>query len=281
METFLDVLLRQGLRGDGAMGTLLRKADHSLCPEHYNLTHPERILAIHHAYLEIGSQVLQTNTFGATRLHLAPYGLASQTAAINRCAVALARQASQGQAYVLGTVGPPPLATSLHSLRDAPEVRAVYHEQCALLIDAGVDGIFLETMLHLQDVCKLVEALHDLPPVPLLVSFVCTAESTYGGDHLEEVACALTALGVSGLGSNCGRTPEETATAVHTLRRYTNLPLVLQASAGLPQQHDSGLRYPYPPAQWVQALGKLQPQAGFLLGGCCGTTPAHLRALFA
>ncbi|MGH4023228.1 MAG: bifunctional homocysteine S-methyltransferase/methylenetetrahydrofolate reductase [Pseudonocardiaceae bacterium] len=268
---------------DGAMGTMLHAAgvplDRSL-PE-LNLSSPALVRDLHAAYVAAGARILQTNTFGANRLRLAADGLEDSVSEINIAAARLAREAAgsgSGQVLVAGSVGP---AASAPAVRRVPgRARAdILREQIAALCD-WVDLLVLETFGDLESLVQAVEvatAESDLPVV---------AQLTFGdngrtlrGDDPADAAAVLSGLGVSALGANCTVGPAVLVDVVRELAGATDLPISVQPNAGVPHRLGGQVRYARNAAYFAEATPRFMGCGATLLGGCCGTTPAHVRAI--
>ena len=286
---WLEKVLGEGpLLGDGAMGSMLFQA--GLAPgasaELWNVEQPERVSAIHRGYVEAGSMFLTTNSFGGTPLALARHGLAGRTAELNGAAVAVARRAAGERAHVLGDVGP--FGGFLEPYGEAPpdEVEAPFGAQIAAFRDAGADGIVVETMVDPAELAIAVRAARQASDWPVLASYAFqrAGESfrTIMGTSVAEALEAAFEAGADAAGANCGTDfslDDYLLLAAELVRAAQGRPVVLQPNAGAPQTSGAGVVYPATPGEmalWARsALG-----AGVrVLGGCCGTTPAHLAAM--
>ncbi|MGH3904811.1 MAG: bifunctional homocysteine S-methyltransferase/methylenetetrahydrofolate reductase [Pseudonocardiaceae bacterium] len=268
---------------DGAMGTMLHAAGVPLGRSlaELNLSRPALVRDLHAAYVAAGARILQTNTFGANRLRLAGNGLESSVSEINIAGARLAREAAAGggqQVLVAGSVGP---AASAPAVRRVPaSARAdSLREQIAVLCD-WVDLLILETFGDLDSLVQAVEvavAESDLPVV---------AQLTFGddgrtlrGDDPGDAATVLSGLGVSALGANCTVGPAVLVDVVRELSRATDLPISVQPNAGVPHRLGGQVRYARNAAYFAEAAPRFVGSGATLLGGCCGTTPAHVRAI--
>lgn len=271
------------LVADGAMGTVLHAAGYPLeraLPE-LNLSDPALVRRVHDSYLAAGVGLVQTNTFGAGRLRLEPHGLGDETAAINNAAVRVAREAvaAAGRAVlVAGSVSP---AVTLRQRRrvGAPDREATLREQVGALAAAGVDLLVLETFGHLDELVEAVGVAAECG-VPVLASATFAADGrTLGGDTPHDVCSALAGLPIVALGTNCTLGPQGVLAVVQELRRHATVPIAAQPNAGLPRR-TSGSRFSYDvDAQYFARYVQLLVDAGAtVVGGCCGTTPAHLEA---
>lgn len=268
---------------DGAMGTMLHAAgvplDRSL-PE-LNLSRPALVRDLHAAYVAAGARILQTNTFGANRLRLAGQGLEDSVSEINIAAARLAREAAGsggGQVLVAGSVGP---AASAPSVRRVPgSVRAdTLREQIAALCD-WVDLLILETFGDLESLVRAVEVATAESDLPVVAQLTFGDDGrTLRGDDPADAAAVLSGLGVSAVGANCTVGPAVLVDVVRELSRATDLPISVQPNAGVPHRLGGQVRYARNAAYFAEATPRFVGSGATLLGGCCGTTPAHVRAI--
>ncbi|HOO76373.1 MAG TPA: homocysteine S-methyltransferase family protein [bacterium] len=281
---------------DGAMGTQIqatRIPERSWrgkrgCNEILNLTAPEVIRGIHAAYFAAGSDAVETNTFGASGLVLAEYGLAGQTREINRAAALLAREAVRGASgkarYVLGSLGP---GTKLPSLGQVSfdELRESYLPQLEGLLEGGVDGIIVETCqdpLQIKAVLDAFRAVGGEDPEPVLyVSFTIeTTGSMLVGTSIPAVVAALEAYPIDILGLNCALGPTGMRPHLEYLRRKWSRRTACMPNAGMPELRDGRTVYPLEPEEFARRLGTIVRECSLdSAGGCCGTGPAHIAAL--
>jgi len=280
--------LRAGeiLVADGAMGTMLIRhgLEPGACPEALNLTQPEVLVAIARSYLDAGADLIQTNTFGASPLKLAAYGLAARAEEINRNAVAAARAAAGDRAYVAASVGPCGKILEPYGDADPDELRQSFRQQVAHLIAAGADAIVIETMTDLREATLAVEAAKEVAPaIPVLatMTFDRTPRGffTIMGVTIPEAASGLARAGADVVGSNCGNGSENMVEIARAFRAATALPLLMQANAGLPAVRAGELVYTETPEFMAERAAAMLEGGVAILGGCCGTTPDHIRAL--
>lgn len=287
--SLLIALGQRPLLADGAMGTQLMLAGlpQGNCGEAWNLTHPERVLGIQRAYAQAGSDCLLTNTFGANRIALARHGHAEEVAAINRAGVDIARQALEGKpGFVLGDIGP--FGGMLEPFGDAnpEEVFAAFLEQAAALVEANVDAIIVETQTALEELQLALRAVREVgaPCVIASMAFDVSADGrqlrTMMGVTPEVAARAMLEAGVDLLGMNCGAGMNMTAASevVRRFRAISTLPIMAQPNAGQPEMIDGRLEYHESPASMSGGVAALLAAGASLVGGCCGTTPAHIAA---
>jgi 5-methyltetrahydrofolate--homocysteine methyltransferase len=272
---------------DGGMGTMLMEAGLAggVAPERLNLERPELVEQVHRRYVEAGSEALHGNSFGANPIRLAAFGLADRCAEINRRAVEIARAA--GSRFVLGDMGPsgeylPPVGKA-----DPEEWRESFKIQADALIEAGVDGIHVETMGDLREAEAALDAVRSLAPeLPLLVSLTFDRKKrgffTLMGDPLLPSLERLLAAGATVVGANCsidsGDMRDLAAEAIASIDGR----LVFQANAGAPQLIDGRLNYEQTPEEFVRDMGESLAAANLAaIGGCCGTDPGFIAALAA
>jgi methionine synthase I (cobalamin-dependent)/5,10-methylenetetrahydrofolate reductase len=280
--------LREGvLVCDGAMGTMLHAAGNSLdraLPE-LNLTNAELVSTVHESYLSAGVDVIQTNTFGASALRLAEQGSAGPVREINLAGVRIAREAQDKagrQVFVGGSVSPAVTARQRSLISPVQRVAAL-REQVSALAEGGVDVLILETFGYLDELVEAVATAAELTGAPIIAQATFTPDGrTLGGETSREVASTLSGLPVAALGTNCTLGPQHTLTVVAELVRHTSLPVSAQPNAGLPRRA-TGRRFEYPiDGGYFARYARRYAEAGAsLIGGCCGTTPTHLKAAVA
>jgi 5-methyltetrahydrofolate--homocysteine methyltransferase len=274
------------LVGDGAWGTMLlarglRPGDP---PEALTLAHPDLIESIARLYVEAGADLVTTNTFGGSPLRLRAFGLEAATAAINRAAVEALRRAVGGRALVSGSMGPVGHLLQPYGTVSAAEAAASFARQARALAEAGVDVFCVETMTDLEEARLAVEAARAVAPdVPVIatMTFERTRRGifTVMGVSVERAAEVLAAAGAEMIGSNCGNGIDAMVEVARAFRAVTAAPLAIQANAGLPESRGGLLVYPESPEQFAAAVPALLAAGVRLVGGCCGTTPAHVRAI--
>ena len=273
--------------GDGAWGTMLI-AEAGLPPgappERVLLDAPEIVGAIARRYLDAGAEILTTDTFGGTPLRLAAHGLAERCEEINRRAVELAREAAGGRALVSGSVGP--TGTLLAPLGPAPpaEVEAAFERQLDALAAAGADLFCIETMTDLAEALLAVRAAKRVAPAVPVVATMTFEPTPRGiftvmGVTPARAATALAEAGADVVGANCGNGIEGMVAVVADLARHAEVPVAVRPNAGPPRLVDGALSWPETPAIFAAHAPALVAAGARLIGGCCGTTPEHVRAL--
>jgi len=267
--------------GDGAMGTLLYHRGVALDRnfEHLNLVRPELVSGVHADYRAAGAQVLETNSFAANHTRLAAIGLESKVRTINLAAARLARQAASGDCFVAGAVGPLVQPRGQEAELTAEEKRQAFAEQMEALAEGGVDFFLLETFSCLSDLqTALGIGLRLGLPVIAQMAFL-EGGLTRDGVAVEEAGRTLIAAGAAAVGANCGTGPREVLSAMRRLRAVTDAPLSAFANSGFPEYREGRYLYLGTP-EYFAAQGLEMVRAGAaLVGGCCGTTPEHIRAL--
>jgi len=271
---------------DGAMGTMLldRGLQPGNCPESLTLSSPHVLEEIARLYFEAGADIIQTNTFGASPQRLATYGLAEKTEELNRVAVQAVRAVVGDRAYVAGSCGPSGKLLEPYGDVSGDQLYDSFHKQAMSLLKAGVDCVFVETMIDIEEAKIAVQAIKDISPsVPVIATM--TFESTPRGFHtimgvsVEAAASSLETVGADAVGSNCGNGIENMLEIARAFKEASDLPLAIQANAGLPQTVDGMVVYGETPDFTATAARGLMPLGVAVIGGCCGTTPEHIAAI--
>ncbi len=290
MTQFAEMFADRPVLADGAMGTVLyaRGVLINRCYDELNLSDPGLILAVHEEYLQAGAEILETNTFGANRFRLTRHGLAGKLREINAAGVRLARQAMEhlkdkqaGMAWVAGSVGP--LGVRLEPLGKTglDEARAAFAEQIGVLAESGADLLIVETMPALNEAREALEAARTVAPdLPVLVMVTVDDESNcLDGSSAAQAAAQLTEWGASAVGVNCSTGPTTVLTAAEAMRGATTLPLAAMPNAGMPRAVEGRNIYLCSP-EYMASFARKAIAAGVqIVGGCCGTTPNHIRAM--
>jgi methionine synthase / methylenetetrahydrofolate reductase(NADPH) len=294
MTRFSELFADRPVLADGAMGTVLyaRGIFVNRCYDELNLSDPNLILGVHEEYLQAGAEILETNTFGANRFRLARHGLAGKMAEINAAGVRLARQAverlkakqaghAEIAAWVAGSVGP--LGVRLEPLGKTglDEARAAFAEQIGILAGNGADILIIETMPALNEAHVALEAAKAVAPhLPVLVMVTVDDESEcLDGASPAQAAALLTEWGADAVGVNCSTGPATVLTAVEAMRAATALPLAAMPNAGVPRAVEGRNIYLCSP-EYMASFARKAVAAGVqIVGGCCGTTPNHIRAM--
>lgn len=284
-----DKVKEHPLLGDGAMGTELMIAglEQGNCGEAWNLTHPERVLAIQRRYAEAGSDCIITNTFGGSRIMLNRHGHAEDVAGINRAGVEIARAAFGGrEGWVLGDIGPFGGLMEPYGEFTEEQVREAFLEQARALVDAGADAIIIETQTSLEELGLGIFAAKEAGAACVIGSMaydVTLDGSTFRtmmGIDPERAAEFMAEHGVDIVALNCGTRMDmnRARQAVERYKRTTGLPVMAQPNAGQPKLVDMKVVYDETPEQMVCGVVPLLEAGADIVGGCCGSTPRHIRA---
>jgi 5-methyltetrahydrofolate--homocysteine methyltransferase len=284
-----ETILERPLLGDGAMGTQLMIAglEQGNCGEAWNLTHPERVLAIQRNYAEAGSECIITNTFGGSRIMLTRHGQVDNVVEINKAAVAIACEAfGDKNGYVLGDIGPfGGLMVPFGDFTEA-QVQAAFEEQAGALVDGGADAIIIETQTGLEELGIAINAAKTAGAKCIIGSMaydVTLDGSTFRtmmGIDPERAAEFMEENGAHIVALNCGTgmEMERARMAVERYRSATNLPVMVQPNAGKPRLENMKVIYDESPEQMVKGLLPLLETGVNIVGACCGSTPDHIRA---
>ncbi len=280
---FMDAIRSRILVLDGAMGTMLQERGlrPGQSPEELNLTMPDVVMGVHRSYIEAGADIIVTNTFGGNREKLSHYGLQGRLREINAAGVALARAASAGAAYVAASIGPTGRFVEPIGDLSFDGMSAVFREQAEALVEAGADLITLETFLDIKEIRAAVIAIREISstiPIIAMLTFDDNGRSVLGTPP-ESAAITLEAVGADIVGSNCGLGADGIYEILRSMRRVTGLPLISQANAGLPILKDGRTVFPATPEEMIGYHDRLLELGVRIIGGCCGTTPAHIRAI--
>src|SRR5215207_3089638 len=282
---FLERLERGPVLADGAMGTLLqaRGIPYERCYDEINLVEPGLVQRIHREYIRAGAELIETNTYGANRYKLAPYGLEDRVRDINFRAVKLAREAREecGEpVFLAGAIGPLGLPIAPVGTIAAEEARSAFRDQAAALLEAGADLIVLETFGDLQELREAIVAVQSACDLPIVAQVSLTDDGRLlTGEGPAEVARLLASFQVDVIGVNCGVGPQSTLDAVQQMA----LPLFAQLSAmpnaGAPSRLEGRYLYYSTPEYFAEYARRFADAGVRLIGGCCGTTPAHVAAM--
>lgn len=271
---------------DGAMGTLLmeRGLRPGECPEEWNLARPDVLREIARLYLDAGAEILHANSFGGSSLKLERHGLAGRMTEINAAAVRIVREASQGRAIVAASVGPTGRTLRPYGDTDPGIVRASFAGQIAALRDAGAELITIETMTDLREAVLAVEAAREEAsglPIIATMTFDPTPRGffTIMGTTVREAAAGLAAAGADAVGSNCGNGCELIIAIAAEFRRHSDTPIAIQSNAGLPIREGDQIVYGEGPEMMAERVREMFDLGVSVVGGCCGTTPAHIAAM--
>lgn len=266
---------------DGAMGTMLQKYGlaGSECPDYCNVSHPDIVQRIHREYAEAGSEYITTNTFGASPLKLADYGLEDQVEAIAQAAVRNARAASP-HIRVAGDIGP--TGQFIRPLGDLSfdEAASNFYRLAKALADAGADCLIIETIIDIQEMRAALTAAKAACSLPVICQMSYSEDGrTITGTDPAAAAILLDAMGADVIGANCSVGPDKLLEAAKQMARVTDKPLIIQPNAGMPVLDGNTTRFPLAPEDMAPYIARFAEAGVTFAGGCCGTTPAHIRAM--
>ncbi|MEN6407856.1 MAG: homocysteine S-methyltransferase family protein [Thermoguttaceae bacterium] len=281
--TITKLILDGPIVTDGAWGTQLQRQGLAVgaCPDAWNLFQPQKVEQVAREYVEAGSRVILTNTFGSNRFILARHGLADQVAEVNRAGVEISLRAAAGRAAVFASVGPTGVMLMMGQVSE-DELKAAFVEQAEAIAQAGADGIVVETMSDPAEAALAVAAAHETGlPVAACMTFGSGAKKdrTMMGATPEQAAERLTAAGADVLGSNCGQGIAGMVEICRRLHDATDRPVWIKANAGLPENVGGQTVYRQTPAEFVEYVPALIEAGARFLGGCCGTSPEFIRAV--
>jgi len=281
--------LAQGdiLISDGAMGTFLqsRGLQPGECPEAWCISHPEVVKEIHEAYLAAGANILETNSFGGTSYKLKPYGLADKARELNLAAVALARQVIAGKGYVAAAVGPTGRIVEEEGGDATPQdLYQAFKEQVTALAEGGADALCIETMGSLTEAVQAVKAAKDSTALPVMCTFTFEARArgfrTMMGVTPERAAREAAAAGADIIGANCGSGIANMIEITRQMRAaLPDTPILVNANAGMPVLEEGKTVFKETPEFMASKIRELIEAGARIIGGCCGTTPAHIAAM--
>jgi 5-methyltetrahydrofolate--homocysteine methyltransferase len=266
---------------DGAMGTMLQAAglEKGHAPEELNLTDADKVLAVHRGYVEAGSEIILTNSFGGNKHRLGKYGLEAQVYDLNRAAAQIAKIA--GALFVAGSIGPTgELFAPLGTL--TPEgAREAFAEQARGLADGGVDLLVIETMSDLEEVEAAVQGVRQSTDLPLVCTMTFQQKlHTVMGVNAAQAAEALAGWDTLAIGANCGTGPEEVEKVLERMKEVVpNTPLVAKANAGVPRLVKGRTEYDATPEVMAEYAGRCAQMGVTIIGACCGSTPEHIAAM--
>ncbi len=268
--------------GDGAFGTMLQGVGlpAGTMPEAWTLEKPDAVQAVHELYVEAGADYVTTNTFGASAPRLADGGLGGRVAELNRRAVELARAAAAGRAWVAGSVGPTGQLMEPYGPLSVERAEEIYAEQVVALAEAGVDLFVIETHHDADEACAAVRMARRHTDLPIFCTFAFNKRGrTMMGLRPAEAAHRVAEEGGNVVGANCGDGPDAVAAALEAFRAATELPLLAKANAGIPQVSGEATVWDVSAVDMATHARRFVDLGARIIGGCCGTTPAHIAAL--
>jgi len=284
MDSSIIATLASGelIIGDGAFGTMLQMAGlpAGTMPEAWNIDHPDAVRRVHELYVAAGADYVTTNTFGANAPRLQDGGLGGRVAEVNRLAVRLAREAVDGRAWVAGSIGPTGQLIEPFGPLTVARAEELYAEQVVALAEAGVDLFVVETHHDAEEACAAVRMARKYSDLPIFCSFAFNRRGrTMMGLRPAEAARRVQEAGGNVVGANCGDGPDAVAAALMAFRDATSLPLLAKANAGIPQVSGEGTVWDVTPTDLAEHARRFVDLGAQVIGGCCGTTPAHIAAL--
>ena len=285
IEEFEQRLRDSVLIADGAMGSLLFEAlGPQRCMDELNATRAEEVFRIHMAYLDAGSHIIETNTFGANRNKLAAFGLEERVAEFNHRGVKIAREAREAAKHdvlIAGSIGP---LGVIRQVRDTPaeQVREIFREQAEALEERGVDFFILETFGDAQELAAAIEAIRSFSLMPIVAQLAYSEEgTTFGGTRPRDAWSLLREKGIQAIGANCSVGPQDHLRILQQLAEVTgSFPISAMPNVGFPQRSGDRVIYPKSSPEYFDLFAREAVVLGArILGGCCGTTPDHIRAM--
>ena len=279
-RSFLDAIDRRVLVCDGAIGTLLysRGSFANRCLDELNLTHPGLVTEVHCAYVEAGADVIETNTFSANRVKLAAFGLADQAAPINEAGARIARQAAGDEVFVAGAIGPLGIRVEPWGKTGLDEAETWFGDQAAALAAGGVDLFVLETFRDVNELGAAVRAVRAVSRLPVVAQLTTEEDgNSLDGTPPESFAPRLEAFGADLIGVNCGVGPAAMLETIERMASASRARLSAQPNAGRPRDVDGRNLYLSSPEYLASYAQRFVVHGVRLVGGCCGTTPEHIR----
>jgi 5-methyltetrahydrofolate--homocysteine methyltransferase len=271
------------LIADGATGTILMAAGlrAGTPPELWNVQRPEQILQLHRSYLDAGSQIILTNTFGGSRIKLATGGLGERTRELNQAAVALARKAAGREAFVAGDIGPTGELMAPYGPLVYDRAVEVFAEQAEALAGAGADLVWIETMMDLEEARAAVTGVRQACDLPVFCSLSFGPKGrTIMGVKASQAASELWSLGLAAIGANCGEGIDVVEPVLTEMRQVLpDAPLIAKPNAGLPKLVGDRTVYDMEPAAFASRIPEFVALGARIVGACCGSTPAHIAAV--
>src|SRR3989454_5756041 len=272
------------LIADGAMGSMLHEVvGPQRCFDELNTTEPEAVFRVHQAYIEAGAQIIETNTFAANRFKLMPLGLGDEVQRLNSRGVKIAREARESAArevLIAGSIGPLGLGVqSRHPADD--EILDIFHEQALALEERGVDFYILETFSYIEELLLAIDAIASFPGLPIVAELTYAEEgTTYGDVRPSNAAAQLKNKNVQVIGANCTLGPQALLPILQELAAVDDIRVSAMPNAGFPKREGDRIVYPRSSPEYFALFAREAAALGVrILGGCCGTTPAHIRAM--
>ncbi len=278
-----SLLIESPVLTDGSWGTQIQKRGLSRgeCPDSWNLSHPELVEEVARLYVDAGSRIILTNTFGANRAVLERFRLGDKTAEINTEGVQISKRAAKDRAYVFASMGPSGKMLVTKETTEA-ELQAVFEEQAQSQFHAGADAIVVETMIDIVE-ARIAATAAKKTGLPVIACMVYDSgphkDTTMMGNTPEQVVEELAKIGVDGIGANCGQGIEAFLPICRRLRAATDLPLWIKPNAGLPEAIDDELVFNTTPREFVEFVPELVRSGADFIGGCCGTDQSFVKEI--
>ena len=281
---FNERLKNSILIADGAMGSYLHDfAGAHRCFDEMNSIEPEAVFRVHQAYIEAGAHIIETNTFGANRFKLAPLGLGDEVQRLNSRGVKIAREARESasrEVLIAGSMGP--LGIGVQARHPEPEeIQAIFHEQALALEERGVDLFILETFTYIEELLLAIDAIRSFSGIPIIAQLTYSEEGTAFGDlRPADAAAQLKNKNVQVIGANCTLGPQALLPILGALANVDDVRVSGMPNAGIPKREGDRIVYPKSSPEYFALFAREAAALGVrILGGCCGTTPAHIRAM--
>ncbi len=283
---FADALKSKILVSDGAMGTMLQQSGLPVgqCPEEWNISHSDVLLSIHKEYYDAGADIIETNTFGGNLYRLKHFGFENKSYDFNKAGAEIAKKVCPKGKYVAGSVGPTGEFLQPLGLATAADLVKAFEEQIQGLVDGGIDVLFIETISFIEEIYAAISAAQKInKDIPLIASMSFEKSAvgyrTMMGTSIPDFIEQINNHPVVAIGANCGKGADEMIDIMEEFRQHTDLPLLAQANAGLPETIDNRIVYSETFAQRGDLTRILLSEKVNIIGGCCGTKPDHIKAI--
>jgi methionine synthase / methylenetetrahydrofolate reductase(NADPH) len=278
-----ELLSKQVVLADGAMGTMLYQAGVFINAsfDELNVINPKLVSKIHRQYVDAGVDFIETNTFGANEVKLSRFGLAEQVEKINKAGVEIAKQAAGDKVLVAGAMGPLARDIALYNQITQQQAAAAFQRQANALTEAGADFIILETFSNTDELLLAIEAVRSVTSLEIVAQMTTTEqnETIYGEKIDHAISRVASQPGVTAVGLNCSVGPSAMLNALELIRGVTDKPISVQPNAGMPRQVEDRLLYMSTPEYLAEFAKRFYEKGARIIGGCCGTTPAHIKEI--
>jgi len=286
MKELLECLKQEVLVCDGAMGTMLMKEGmpEGACPDLWGIEKSKVLFSIHKAYVDSGADIVTTNTFGANSIKLSKFGLEKRGEEINRRSAEIARKACGDKAYLFGDIGPTGEYLKPVGNIESGDMLQAFAEQAKVLVQEGVDAIILETMSDMEELQSAIMAVKENTKLPLIASMTFQRTPAKGfrttsGISIPQFVNEGLLAGCNVIGANCNLTIAEMTELIAEMKDLSSSFLIAQPNAGMPKLIDDRTVYEQSPDEFAEHIPKLIQQGVKIIGGCCGTTPAHIEKI--